>query len=84
MNIEIHPCFFLISLTVSLLCLALSITYKIISASNISQVREDSVKSKVVQSSVRINECVDKNSQFVDKFSQHFFLRPGHLDALKT
>lgn len=54
MNMEIHP-YFPPSLSVFLLCLVLSITYKIITTSNISQVSEDLMKNKAVESSVHIN-----------------------------
>lgn len=57
MNMEIHPCFFL-SLRVCLLCLVLSITYKISAASNVSQVSRDSFKNKAVELSTHVNACV--------------------------
>lgn len=57
MNIEIHPCLFL-SLMVCLLCLVLSITYKISAASNISQVSRDSIKNKAVELSMHANARV--------------------------
>lgn len=73
MNMEIHSCIFPISHS-SLLCLVLCKTYKIIAASNVSQVSEDSLKNKAVESSLHINAymCIKIHGVYIHFLSKVF------------